>query len=454
VSLRRASTWRFTAGGIALLLFALALVVGWSAGSLDRALDAFSDDGSDAGAPVARPANAKAWAIHRLAAGMVVQGVRPQGASPVPEKELTWGALPGAQAAWLADYRYLWRASDPRDAPPAPDELHAWLGSQVATYEALVDLLIRDEMPDWGSDPASRIVSEVPVGAGILQRLMLGRALDNAARGDRAEAERTLLAAWRLEEGMRSGSEAAAWSVDFNSQSVSILRHVRPSDALAWIARLDALHPRRDLDGHLRWAARRVVVTAAESEARVPRWLPRVVTAHLIALVDAPVRLRATRSIAALADVSSELRRLPPCGDPALVLHAPVGAGVDSILEDATQRPRPPGLEYDFARLRQLEVDIALTRRVLALDAGIDEPPRPEGACADPPVTQALGADGQWTVGWGDVTLPAGSALRDVVDALMGESPPPPRVPPSFTFRPRVAAEAPVLASAPRAGPP
>jgi hypothetical protein len=318
------------------------------------------------------------------------------------------------------------RATDDAPLPPEP-AFTEWCSAHEAELGAAIDLLNGAEPPGWGWDPGRESAQEISwITPYRLNQVLLARAIDEHLHGHAAAAEAALRAAFALEEGIarRPDFPRIFGGVD----GLAVLRLIRPSDAAAWIARIDAVDDRRDyadvVRQHALWNWRWAVRDApADPEGVTVRGGIRLRggLGRLVHRFDRmSLRVMAGRQVRRYARIEE-----------ALVAE---GAACSDPVELTADAFRPPtylqpwlGTRWDddlgdpMPVLRRFELDAALTRRILALDAGLDA----SGGRCPALATQRLEPDGRFTVAW---------AVENG---------------PSFTFRPRIAAEAPLLASAP-----
>jgi hypothetical protein len=303
-----------------------------------------------------------------------------------------------------------------------------WLAAHRAEMDAVereledvVSIADIDESQQW---PGQGLRYE-------LSYLVAGDALVASVEGDRERYERALAA---------SGALSASWAPSdapgnddywHRARTLMLLRHGVPRAPLAWIARLDAAPPRAHAHRALLLAAERRVTDARAAVARdvaIPSWVPAPVTEPVREAIGSPVTWAAAREVRWLAEVSERLAAVGSCDDP---LEA---------WTDPPERPWRRGVDGTLADIggalwvaRREEIETALTRKVLAVRAGIGDPP-PDGACALPQVVARVDPDGRHLVEWTGEVPPG--------DEASGTWP----LATPFTFE---QPEAPILATAP-----
>jgi len=386
----------------------------WTRSRLEHARDAFGGESLDEWAerfPVRAP-NAQACALVAHAEAVLPHRASKQDLASMSAAERASDPVRAALGArrLLASARL---AQD--DAPLDPEPAFAaWRDAHAGELDAALRLLDVDEPPDWGwaGEWGRR---EKPLWTMYrFDQFLLACAMDAHVRGDAAGAEQVLRAAFIVEEALSRGPDFAP--PIRSSAGLAVLRRIRPADADAWIARLDAINERAHLDDVLRERA-----SSMRRYALHP-WPSRATGLQRLALPLERIgrRFGASQQIHRLARIDAALMAEgSACKDPVDLVAAAL---------------EPPGylkpwlgvryegeLDWAFPLLRRVELDAAMTRRVLTLDAGLD----PSGGHCPELVTHRIEPDGRVTVAWA---------------AENG---------PRFTFRPRVAVEAPVLASAP-----
>jgi hypothetical protein len=293
---------------------------------------------------------------------------------------------------WIA-----WSRTARFDRVAGPPPALEWLadhGRELSEAEQLVPALSDVRCLDRESPLAGKSLSEMRTLAGA-------HALALARAGDAAGAERALEALWLIES-----ADFHWWTRDWPA----IVRHVRPADAERWIARLDALRPRDALADSLEWRTRNFadsVEIVVDNEARYwtsdwrPRWVVRPIAIPLATAHGWHVRWMTAIDVNRLERARAQLSSLSPCDDPAWL------ASAGAMPRDAEAAD---WAVKSFLVERDQEIADAITRRVLARSAGIEEPPLPANVCADLPLAERREDDGRLTIEWtGDVHDSAGA---------------------------------------------
>ena len=377
-------------GGLAVALLAAA-GARWELGRARRSFDATASETVDAWA--ARHGKRDEDDRARRLLALVADLREPRPGDPVP-------AVKGTAAhAWFMTMTHVGAARRAIDAGPlpAPAPLRAWMDARAAELDALAGLLA-EAPPSWGVGAAeARSADRRRLPLVSQAELLLARALDDSARGLGDRADLDLRAAWSLQE---SWTRLPRHPEHPDDDLLACMRVGQPPPA-DWLVRLAAARPRAEL--HEAIVARAAAMPQRVAQSRpgdLPRWMPRALAGAKLPFVRALREAAAARALRKLAVVDAAVAGLPRCGD--VLSQAP-------LLVDAwIAEEMPLGLADDVdrrlvVRTRAAEVDLALTRRVLELRAGVAQPGDP---CAGTWLVETPAEDGV-TVAWrGD--LPSG----------------------------------------------
>jgi hypothetical protein len=303
-----------------------------------------------------------------------------------------------------------------------PAELDAFLAAHAGDLDAATRVLL-GEPPRWGFDPDPLAESRVPKSAGDLQEILLAAALQASLGGERGRADDLMLAAWRMEDAAERHPEGwgpPAWN---RGEQLAALRLVRPADARGWIARLDELDLRGAVADGMYASARSLLAqqeaTPQDEEAQLP--------SPLLAFRDSLARVGTGREVRATLGWEQELRALGPCERP--MTGARRLAEEQPLLSLARGGGQGMFAAWPLLVLDDAEIEVALTRRVLARAAGLEPTPSPAGACVDDLVVEERHPDGSLTMRWSAELAPAnGTRPREFTlaagDVASGAAPP------------------------------
>jgi len=121
-----------------------------------------------------------------------------------------------------------------------PDNIRAHLDVHERELGALVDFLVRNDPPIWKSEVGLGAEAPIPNLSGQirLHRLLVARALNLAAGGQDQEAERTLLASWKLNGSLRDRPEVISQLIAITAARMQVGLARRLSvDPDSWLRR-------------------------------------------------------------------------------------------------------------------------------------------------------------------------------------------------------------------------
>lgn len=267
-----------------------------------------------------------------------------------------------------------------------PADTVAWLDAHAAAIDACVGAALETPSPQWPARAWGGRPAVPEAGLRVLHGVLLARALDDAADGRHERAAAALAADFALGTAVLAHREsfATADAMQRLRETVAAARQI-DVDAQAWLHRVSALRPRDDADGAL---AAFVRAQARAGAPRDPEGAPKSFTdamSRVVRRMDPHLLITARMVRATIERVSATRRALrdaPPCGG--LPPRVPRGVTLDAF-EWATE----VGRSHAQSAL-DLEREVALTRRALAIRAGLDlEPDGCEGAltidAAQPP---------------------------------------------------------------------
>lgn len=142
-------------------------------------------------------------------------------------------------ALWAEVPEYVKRQTHRREGPldPLPDDIQAYLLTHSDTLTAAESYILSAVQPKWGINisDATNFEIQQPVWDGVvhLHRLMLIRSFMASEQGELAQSERSLQAAWHL-------NQAVAQRPDSLSQLAAI---IQTNNHLAFLRHLDGLSP-------------------------------------------------------------------------------------------------------------------------------------------------------------------------------------------------------------------
>ena len=119
---------------------------------------------------------------------------------------------------------------------PPPDTVRAYLDGHQRGLGAVVDLLTRSDPPAWKTD---QLKSAPLYAVKALSTILAAEALAQSSRGDRADAERALLASWQLNASARD-DPGVVGQLTFEQIAIfqaSLARRL-PIDPASWRVRL------------------------------------------------------------------------------------------------------------------------------------------------------------------------------------------------------------------------
>jgi len=119
---------------------------------------------------------------------------------------------------------------------PPPDTVRAYLDAHQRGLGAVIDLLTRSDPPAWKTDQWK---SAPLFAVKTLSNILAAEALAQSSRGDRADAERVLLASWQLNASARDdpGIVGQLIVAEIASTQASLARRL-PIDPASWGVRL------------------------------------------------------------------------------------------------------------------------------------------------------------------------------------------------------------------------
>lgn len=306
--------------------------------------------------PAPRPADATARQLEPLAAKA--------GIDLVPEHRGARSGSPMPKGMGTALSDYLAQASWSRERTPPP-EVRKWLDDNAAALTEVELWMTTREPPRWEED-VWKIDSPLPnlLGCQRLHRALLARAL---AATDPAESERALHAAWQLDRAQLQRTEVISVLMGMAGTRTlgEALREI-DVDPDPWLRRIE------EAETDVEQATKRMMrayplapwlmahdlptATAAMSGHRVWRNRRERVLAGLaqpFVLADFSGRVEDT--LAALR----ELEAADPCAEPASVPTPwPRRVTADAWFEQ-------DDITEPWARMRRVQLDLELTRRVL-----------------------------------------------------------------------------------------
>lgn len=243
----------------------LAASTAWAARRESRALAGWGPGGLEAAVAAIpkKETNAAAKGLEESAKALGIDLAPRGGSVPVEdavgfdrEDKSEWGKVRGPLVAWVT------AESERPEAvvAPAPGPVVAFLTKHAGGIDAIESALVSGPAPEWAEDPSLLFAAPSPRLAGHMQlhALLLARALQRAAAGDAAGADRAVLASWNLAAPERR-------RVDIPSRGIALLAtHLEigvlgkfPADP-EWRTRLAALDPRAWVKAGWRFEAWRV----------------------------------------------------------------------------------------------------------------------------------------------------------------------------------------------------
>lgn len=119
---------------------------------------------------------------------------------------------------------------------PPPDTVRAYLDAHQRGLGAVVDLLTRSDPPAWKTD---QLKSAPLLAVKTLSTILAAEALAQSSRGDRADAERALLASWQLNASARDDPGVVGQLIveEIAIIQASVARRL-PIDPASWRVRL------------------------------------------------------------------------------------------------------------------------------------------------------------------------------------------------------------------------
>lgn len=240
---RRRSRWIVVAA-ILFIFIALAVLVPHFVGEsrLSSAAQAWDDAGLSLDDYLterpARPANASALEIERLAAAVGIDIVPKSSDRPRPDAEPRVREAYSQAKGWLAEAF----AGESQDPPAPPEDLRTWFSENEAGWSALRARLAAGGPLEWDEDvslgweaPISNLLGYMRIGT-----LLHADALVAARAGRAADAEQALEASWTLSESLADSPHLICGLIRLAlaRDQAAALRRLPAIDAEAWSSRL------------------------------------------------------------------------------------------------------------------------------------------------------------------------------------------------------------------------
>lgn len=398
--------------GLVSLVLALTL---WGVASM-RSSERALDEGSAArGAWEERHAKEEA----NDAAARLAEACAPMGLDVAPRDAATPArATPPETERALRSISHLFvqaRVGGFKRRQPLPANIDAFLTTHAGPVDDASRVLL-EGVPRWSFDPDPLAASSIPAHARGLEELLLAAAFQAVLLGDRSRSDELMLAAWRLEDAVERHPRAWGWwpPLSDRTEQLVMLRLVRPADAKRWIERLDALDLRETVADAMYASARSTLAQqVAPSQDPEAQRLPRA----LQAIGDSIARVRTGHDVRTYLEWEAELRALEPCE------RAVLGARRVGKEHPLLRLTRGDGVfaAWPLLVLDDTEIEMALTRRVLARAAGLEPTPSPAGACRDDLIVEERHPDGSLEIRWSGELAPGNGSRPRVFTLAAGD---------------------------------